>query len=314
MATDNETMVIEDGVELKPQEDRGPAANNQGKTPWKRVAIGTTSGILLGAGASYAVNSFAANDDSTNANTTKPHKMEEVKVAKVNEEQSFDDAFASARAQVGAGGVFHWHGGTYGTYTENEWNAMSKQDKVDFANAAQPEIRANAIANERIAESHYAVRPETVANEHSHASDTAATNVHQNIVHKESTDQDSEDNDVHIVGYGRIQGHQAVALDINDNGEADVAIIDWNDNGRLDDPDVMIDREGNYATIGQLAQAQEDHDSNTDNSFASNDDYSQDPNIRTSSYEDNTGNEAIDSSFPEDSNDATQDDGSYVNL
>lgn len=312
MATDNETMVIEDGVELKPQEDRGPAANNQGKTPWKRVAIGTTSGILLGAGASYAVNSFAANDDSTNANTTKPHKMEEVKVAKVNEEQSFDDAFASARAQVGAGGVFHWHGGTYGTYTENEWNAMSKQDKVDFANAAQPEIRANAIANERLAEAHVP-HHEAVASDHQYVSETTSTNTHH-TVHNESNDQGADDSDVHIVGYGKIQGHQAVALDINDNGDADVAIIDWNDNGRLDDPDVMIDRKGNYATMGQLAQAHEDSNSNTEDSFASNDDYSQDPNIRTSSYEDNIGNDTIDTSITDDSDGTDQDDGSNVNL
>lgn len=313
MATDNETLVMDDGFELSPQENIETDDVKQVKSPWKKVAVGTTSGILLGVGASYAVDSFAANNDKNDTSSTETSKAEEIKVAKVSEEQSFDDAFASARAQVGAGGVFHWHGGVYGTYTEEEWNSMSDQGKSDFAKAAQPEIRANAIANERLAETN-ANHHETATNDHQHIAETTTTNTHQHAVHNGSSDQDSDDSDVHIVGYGRIQGHQAVALDINDNGEADVAIIDWNDNGRLDDPDVMIDREGNYATIGQLAQAQEDHDSNTDNSFASNDDYSQDPNIRTSSYEDNTGNEAIDSSLPEDSNDANQDDGSYVNL
>lgn len=310
MTTNVETKMIEDGLELTRQTKEEKSELKQGNPSWRKVAIGTASGILLGIGAPYAIDAFAANDINNSSDSKVP---DSIKVATVCEEQSFDDAFASARAQVGAGGVFHWHGGVYGTYTEEEWNSMSDQGKSDFAKAAQPEIRANAIANERLAETN-ANHHETATNDHQHIAETTTTNTHQHAVHNGSSDQDSDDSDVHIVGYGRIQGHQAVALDINDNGEADVAIIDWNDNGRLDDPDVMIDREGNYATIGQLAQAQEDHDSNTDNSFASNDDYSQDPNIRTSSYEDNTGNEAIDSSLPEDSNDANQDDGSYVNL
>jgi hypothetical protein len=45
---------------------------------------------------------------------------------------SFDEAFAAARAEVGAGGAFEWRGGLYGTYYAEEWEAMSDAEKDEF--------------------------------------------------------------------------------------------------------------------------------------------------------------------------------------
>ncbi len=54
----------------------------------------------------------------------------------VNDGMSFQEAFAAARDEVdGGGGFFEWHGQVYCTYTENEWNAMSLEDKEDFADS-----------------------------------------------------------------------------------------------------------------------------------------------------------------------------------
>lgn len=50
----------------------------------------------------------------------------------VNDDMSFSEAFAAAREEVGAGGMFYWHGNGYGTYYENEWNDMSAEDKADY--------------------------------------------------------------------------------------------------------------------------------------------------------------------------------------
>lgn len=50
----------------------------------------------------------------------------------VNDSMSFNQAFAAARHEVGAGGLFVWHGHTYGTYYESEWNAMSAEDKEQY--------------------------------------------------------------------------------------------------------------------------------------------------------------------------------------
>ncbi len=53
----------------------------------------------------------------------------------VSDDMSFSDAFATAREEVGPGGIFYWHGKPYGTYYENEWNAMSEEDKADYWDA-----------------------------------------------------------------------------------------------------------------------------------------------------------------------------------
>jgi hypothetical protein len=47
---------------------------------------------------------------------------------------SFADAFVSARTELGPGGTFTWHGQTYGTYYENEWNAMTLDQKAALNN------------------------------------------------------------------------------------------------------------------------------------------------------------------------------------
>lgn len=50
----------------------------------------------------------------------------------VDDSMSFNQAFAAARHEVGPGGLFVWHGHTYGTYYANEWNAMTPEDKDQY--------------------------------------------------------------------------------------------------------------------------------------------------------------------------------------
>lgn len=58
------------------------------------------------------------------------HDME--MATSVDDSMSFNQAFAAARQEVGPGGLFVWHGHTYGTYYANEWNAMSPEDKEQY--------------------------------------------------------------------------------------------------------------------------------------------------------------------------------------
>jgi len=82
-----------------------------------------------------------------------------------------------------------------------------------------------------------------------HASSTQANNV-----------QPDPDDDVQVIARGTVAGHEAVALDLSSNGEADVVVIDANDNYELDNPDVVVDAEGNMATVEELTQdTQEDY-------------------------------------------------------
>jgi hypothetical protein len=57
---------------------------------------------------------------------------EGIRVAQVDDDKSFSEAFADARAQVGPGGVFEWRGKVYGTFYENEWDQMSAKERAEW--------------------------------------------------------------------------------------------------------------------------------------------------------------------------------------
>lgn len=61
-----------------------------------------------------------------------------LEVAEVNQEGTFKDAFDAARAQVGPGGIFEWHGQWYNTYTAEEWTGMEPVSKNDYALLVKP--------------------------------------------------------------------------------------------------------------------------------------------------------------------------------
>ncbi len=258
----NETTILE----------KRPAANEQQDTKkegsaWKQVTLGGVSGILMGAGMLYAGQTYAANKED--APEKKPedvaapepgetsHTLENgLQVAAVNDDMSFGEAFAAARAEVGPGGVFHWHGGIYNTYSADEWNNMSVEQKHDFAQQVQPEIRPDELSTPTDA------NPQVVVVHHvyHHEEAPAAPEVHQaatttedvQVVDQQTAQNFEQDGDVHIVGYANVDGHLTVGYDTTGDGQADVAIIDVDDNHQLSDADVIIDNEGHAATVGDV--------------------------------------------------------------
>ena len=83
------------------------------KETWKPVTIGGVTGIMMGAGTVYAMNSIPAGVEQTETD-------EVLKVTAGNDELSFKAAFDAARAELGPGGVFTWHGNVYNTYTADD--------------------------------------------------------------------------------------------------------------------------------------------------------------------------------------------------
>ena len=261
----NETTILE----------KRPAANEQQDTKkegsaWKQVTLGGVSGILMGAGMLYAGQTYAANKED--APEEKPedvaapepgetsHTLENgLQVAAVNDDMSFGEAFAAARAEVGPGGVFHWHGGIYNTYSADEWNNMSVEQKHDFAQQVQPEIRPDELSTPTDA------NPQVVVVHHvyHHEEAPAAPEVHQaatttedvQVVDQQTTQNFEQDGDVHIVGYANVDGHLAVGYDTTGDGQADVAIIDVDDNHELSEADIIVDNQGNAATVGEVVNA-----------------------------------------------------------
>jgi len=58
---------------------------------------------------------------------------------------SFDDAFAQARKDLGAGGVFEWNGKAYNTFYKEEWENMDEEGKEEFLSFLQENIEPSLL-------------------------------------------------------------------------------------------------------------------------------------------------------------------------
>lgn len=240
----NEETIIE-----KRPTNNGQNESKKEGSAWKHVTLGGVSGILMGAGLLYAGQMAAASMPEATPEEEKPEDAQQptdaetssdLPVAQMHNDMSFGEAFAAARAEVGPGGVFVWHGGIYNTYTAEEWNAMTPEQKQDFAQQVNPEVPAHQVSVPTDANPDVAAEPAVNDND-------------VQVVDQQTAQSSDQDADVHIVGYGEVEGHVAVGLDTNNDGQADVAIIDVDDSGNLSDPDVIVDNNGNMATYGQIA-------------------------------------------------------------
>lgn len=259
-------------IEKRPTANGQQEAKKEGSA-WKQVTIGGVSGILMGAGLLYA--GQAAAQELGQEETLEEGKTEEVaapepgetshtlenglKVAAVNDDLSFGEAFAQARAEVGPGGVFHWQGGIYNTYSADEWNAMTVEQKHDFAQQVQPEIRPDELSTPTDTNTHVEVVHHVYHHQEAHATaevhEAAASSEDVQVVDQQTAQNFEQDGDVHIVGYANVDGHLAVGYDTTGDGQADVAIIDVDDNHQLSDADIIVDNQGNAATVGEVVNA-----------------------------------------------------------
>lgn len=238
------------------------------KGNWKPVTIGGLTGIVLGAGAMYAVKPSSVDTAEGTADTGNVSPIDTAQSAEavsailpVSDNLSFDEAFAAGRAASGPGGLFTWRGNLYGTYYADEWNAMSDEEKDLFAD------RANAAVRGAVADTPQA--PETGVEEDFIAdndvqlaeADTeeavftdndvqvAETSVEQHAFgEKESSEEPnpkitvswdnlvSEDSDVRVIGYGNVDvkgGESVYVEEVEINGQR-VAVIDVDKDGEAD--------------------------------------------------------------------------------
>lgn len=255
----NEETIIENRHVISGQDEK------QGEgTSWKYVTLGGVSGILMGAGLMYAGNANASTHqeeehvDRISAETPNSEQMNQraiessIPVAKLHNELSFGDAFAQARAEVGPGGVFIWHGGIYNTYTVEEWNTMTPQQRIDFTQQVNPEYHVQHIPTPTD------VHPEVVVHVVVEGTPEQSSNsIDVSIVEKQIAHNFDMGEDVHIVGYANAAGHLVVGYDTTGDGQADVAIIDVDNNYRPSDADIIMDNQGNKATLGELNNEQD---------------------------------------------------------
>lgn len=201
------------------------------KQTWKQVSISGVTGILMGAGAMKAMQSMAAGESENNA---------EQAIAEADtqyDNMSFREAFDTARAELGAGGVFRWHGNIYNTYTAEEWNAKTAKEQDDFAEQVGAEISAEDVDTD----------VNIVSNDNVNGNEVA-------VSEQAAETTENADDDVRVLGYGdvtldngrtvtveelEVNGQRVAVIDVDQDGEADLAMTDLNHNQQMDEGEVI---------------------------------------------------------------------------
>lgn len=178
---------------------------------------------------------------------------EGVRVAQVDDNVSFSQAFADARAQVGPGGVFEWRGKVYGTYYKEEWDNMSRaeraeyQSKIDYKDVMHHDSQDSAV--------HQA------STTHSELSDNGDIR----IIGVETVDGPNGQQ-MTVAGI-EVNGDQALLVDLDDNGTMDILVHDDNGDGIIQESEIydvsnagvdVADLEQSYAQQNNLHYASND--------------------------------------------------------
>lgn len=242
------------------------------KVNWKPVSISGVTGVLMGAGTVYATQHSLISGAGA-ANTSA--RLREVTA---DDSQSFKQAFDAARDEVGPGGVFHWRGNIYNTYTSDEWDTMSIEEKDQFAQQVNPEVSPADIDTTQLEESVHEdvadLTDESVEEVKEETEDFAQNITEQpdsdvNIVSDDSdvamavvSDEeqveelpgDDGDDDVRIIGTGEVtlangnsvivqelemNGNRVAVIDVDKDGIGDIAMCDANHNNQADDGEII---------------------------------------------------------------------------
>lgn len=180
----------------------------------------------------YGLEEVQADDITGNDN------MQVETATEVNDEMSFGEAFSAARAEVGSGGVFEWNGKLYNTFTAEEWEAMSSEEKSDFQdrvyNNDNDVIDTPEPVDVVTPEPAIEIEPEEIV-----AEDVIEPEVDDDI---EIEVLGMEHNDTYDIDLGGIMiGDQEVVLvDLDsDGGDFDYAIADTDNDGFISQDEIF---------------------------------------------------------------------------
>ena len=243
-----------------PAQQNTSAASAKGKKAQGKsfdAAMYAAGGAVAGAAVGAAVTATAAKNEDPILDVEKPEESPEATVETPAEEQvilandegvryahveadNFNDAFAQARSQVGAGGVFEYEGRLYGTYTAAEWNDMSAQERADY------QARVNEVAP-----SHSSLPTQNNDTPHyAGVAESHAAPMHvQEVAHNtEMISAEPVDNEIHVLGVQTVQttdgeimniavvecqGDHALLVDVDNSGTMDCLVHDDNRDGYI---------------------------------------------------------------------------------
>ena len=228
--------------------------NNPFSKLWTWVTVSGATGLLLGGtGAMYApeaINKIKSGGADANLNPNEnvgdSHFDTDLPVADVSDDMSFSEAFAAARAEVGPGGVFYWHGGIYGTYYKDEWDAMSDSEKAEFGEHAYEMFPESLNDGD-------AIRPQDVEVLQAHhvpQDEPQPVPPAGNGDHNSVIDEGPSTPEPTVINTGTYNGKFAAELDMDGDGIGDILYVDQDGSRDVSDADLIIDRAGNVETLG----------------------------------------------------------------
>ena len=200
---------------------------------WKSVMIGGIPGILIGSvGTGLAESAFAAQSGEVTP------ALSPLSVAEVSDDMSFGEAYAAARGQVGPGGVFEWRGNVYNTYNAEEWDAMSPEDRAEFADR----LTVTPVEVEQLPADDNDVQPDDVPannpsnDDHTHEDEVVGE---PDVEIEEVGVVVMEDGSEVVMATGQVEGHSALIADVDCDGVIDVMAVDTNDNDIVDENELI---------------------------------------------------------------------------
>ena len=217
---------------------------------WQSVLVGGVPGILIGAGGTIGVEAIANSDSSEGQGEAAIQSEANVETSteileahSVTDDMSFSEAFATARAEVGPGGAFVWHGQVYGTYRgdDPEWLEMSDVARTEHSQDILSQVHAAPYTP---TENEPEIVPAPAPEDSSEIEDVNPV---------AETYEDANDIDVHILGVGAVQApdgsvaqvgvgtiddHAAVFADTDGDDVVDTVLIDANDNRYVDHDEI----------------------------------------------------------------------------
>lgn len=250
---------------------------NSGKI---NIAGAATAGAAAGAVGSTAANAMpkikveivTEADTEPTADTT-PETPEPEQAILANEEgirfahveaDSFGEAFAQARAQVGPGGAFEYNGKIYSTYIAEEWDAMSADERASYQQRVFQEAPTHHTQTSSSTSTTVTHNDRIPDNTETVSDDTTDSGI--KVLEVETVNEDGRIMNLATVDFG---GEQALLVDLDNDGVIDVMLCDENNDGEIDSSEITDVSEAGIEII-DLMQSQAASEGNY--LYASNDD------------------------------------------
>lgn len=310
--TGNEmTLKKEENVEIQ----NSTVESNESKKGcgWSVITVSGLTGIMLGSASTLFANEIKSDEEThVSDNSSTGQHVDIVFATNVNDEMSFNEAFAAARHVVGAGGAFVWHGNVYGTFYADEWSQMTLEDQQLFtANTlntphqvpvytaqARPSVthESQSHNDSHVAETHntetHSTEPPVV---NTHATATSSTSSHAATApvskpHNEGEDVEIEvlgveenvaleDGTVVNIGYAEVDGHTAIFIDGDNDIQFERVVIDVNDNLKIDRQDITYEVSDTNLNVNTFNEALNAPLQATEDLYAQMPDYTNDANV-----------------------------------